>query len=149
MSSVPLAKPGSFSGAVLSGGKVGTTGTDFYVKMTDWRPSYRSPRVDLTGDGDDAPCIDNTGYLYGQHTLSGFMVASQAISLLNLVNTSANPVRSLTVNLASGHSTTEDVLIEDIRLGYRRTGGFVGVRILLHKTGTAAGAESLSEVPSA
>lgn len=143
MSSVNLVKPSSRTDAVIVSSGLGTGGTDFYIKVQRSQLQFGSPLEDVTGDGDNAPCVENNGYIYGAARISGFMVSGQAIGLLKLV--SANPVAEMEFWLANDHVIKANWMVESIAVSWDRRGRYVGIEMSLQKQATAVGAESLAE----
>lgn len=96
MSTVALANPGALQAALITGGKLGTSGTDVYVKVMRYSIPWQFDLMRTTGDGD----ITNThsweiSYMvdFGI-TIDGLMVASSANGFLlnNLIDTTKNPI---------------------------------------------------------
>lgn len=132
-----LEKPALVPSGSITDVDIGVSGGKFYIKIIDGDYLHGSPTVETTGDGDTAPVHENTGELYGTYVLNGAMVATDAIGLANIVNTTNNPTADVTINLGSTRQIIAPMLIESIRLRYQRTGVFVGIRIRMKASGTA------------
>lgn len=135
MSSANLEKPSARTGAIIGGAKLGTTGTDFYFKVMGANSQSGSPGEDVTGDGDTYPRFENNGYLYESGTMTGAMIASQALGLANLINTAKNPV-AITFDFGGTRRDTKTVLIEWMGRTWRRNKHFVGVSLRYRMTDT-------------
>lgn len=129
MTAASLEKPGLVASAVLSGGKLGTTGTDFYIKIMRFQDQTGSPTEETTGDGDTYPHFENSGLIYQQGRMSGGMIASQAIGLANLINTSKNPVVDAVFTIGGTRKETKTIMLKSIARNWDRRGVFVGVTI--------------------
>ena len=128
-----LAKPGTVATILSSTGtKIGPTGANFFIKLMSADLSFRIRTALSTGDGDPAneAVYDNDGVLTGRYVLRGGMISSNVIGLVNLYDTSKNPV--VTVGFASGSGKTitiDKFYIDGINVAYRKSAVFVGVTI--------------------
>jgi hypothetical protein len=141
---VLLVKPGLVKSAPITGGNIGETGTDFYIKLMDAEYDFYSPAEETTGSNDDEPVWENNFLLYGDCVLRGAMVASQVVGIANLVlddgsgALSKNPLGGAggtlhTFKLGGDAGTTEhlkfNLFVERIQIEWARTAQFVGVAI--------------------
>ena len=129
-----LEKPGVVSNH-LGGSKVGLTGTSFFIKVLESNIDVSSPDSDVTGDGDSYPTFENNEMLYADIALRGAMIASQAIGLANIVDTTKNPP-DLTLDLGANRRLAITALVRAIRINWNRKAAFVGVAMVLRATGT-------------
>ena len=127
MATVALEKPGSGIASVLGGGKIGTSGTDFYIKVLRAQFRQYSPTVETTGDGDGAPTWENNALRYTHVSLIGAMIASQAIGLANLTDTTKNPSPALTFDFGGTRRLTLKLQIAEINIDYAARAEFVGL----------------------
>ena len=149
MGSTILVKPGLVKGFAIEAGtsqtrKLGTVGSDFYMKLMRSSYDFFSPTEEVTGDGDQQPCFENNLLLYGNVTLVGAMVGAKAIGLYNLVSTSGSTAYRATKNPLGGAASpvlhlfhlggsvaVERLVfylhIERISINWNRVGRYVGV----------------------
>jgi hypothetical protein len=130
MSTVPLGKPSTVTGAILtfaSGSGIGSATGNFRIKTQRIQSRIGSPTQDVTGDGDTNPCYANNGWLYGQFRLEGFMVSGAAMGVANIINDSNNPTVEMTFNLSSGRFIKSKVIVEGFTYDANATAPVVGV----------------------
>lgn len=109
MANVAPAKPTSVSGQIITGGKLGTAGTDFFFKVSRHYPNFVVPDVETTGDGDAAPAWEASDFLYLSGVMYGWMLAQSVgtFSIVNMITAAKNPLAaSLKFNFATSQVLT-------------------------------------------
>ena len=136
---VPLTKPGAIAtGAIIksAGSDIGTAaaaGDRWVIKTERLRFRVWSPVIETTGDGDVGPVFENNRRLYGQFSLTGFMVAGQTVGLINLKDqeSTALPTIGFVFGAAEdwpGDGTYDaNFVMEDIQVDLQARGNVVGL----------------------
>lgn len=117
---------------ILGGDKIGPTGTLFFIKVVTGDFDFWTKVEESSGDGDPAPTFEHNSWLYSQHVLQGWMIASKALGLATMI-AAANPV-AMTFQWGGTRKLTATVMVERLRVNWHRTGVFVGVSMLLRST---------------
>ena len=135
-----LAKPATVPSNAFftAAGPVGTAGTVFKIKVFSAMMGFNSPVVETTGDGDATPMFENNQLLYGTIRLRGAMIATDAIGLANIhgtTNDAGGAGLAITMNLGTGESITHRIILEEINLAWKMNAQYVGVSMVLRKTG--------------
>ena len=128
-----IGKPGPVTNHA-GGGSLSTSGTLFYIKVRESQEQFFSPAAEVTGDDDSYPEFENNGLLYGNITVRGLMIASQAIGL-NEIQGSNNPV-SLELDLSTNRKLVLTALVEAVAINWSRTAQYIGVTMSIRMTGT-------------
>ena len=142
---VNLVKPGLVKGLIIFDvaapltSKLGVASTaDFFIKVMRQSHDVYSPVTETTGDSDPQPKFENSLLIYNNVALQGAMVATKAVGLANLVNSSKNPLNALHRFDLGGGTTSEwidmKIIIERIRFKWNRTAQYVGLSMLCKMT---------------
>lgn len=146
MGAVDLTRPTSIDAQVILGSSLGTGGSDYYIKVTDYNVDSWSEIADLTGDRDNGVCIVPSLYLYCRVQLQGAMVATQALGLASAIDSAKNPTSAeVTLSLGESESLKGLFVIERFRHQFRRGSPFIGVAIVMHTTVDDEGEPTLTE----
>jgi hypothetical protein len=130
-------KPAGATGEILEGTGIGTSGGDtFVIKVLESDTDYFSPVQEDTGDGDLSPSFENSGFLYGQGSIRGVMVAGQEVGLENLV-AAGNPI-TFTFHYGATIKHTVTAIVERIRFRWRRNSPYTALSMLYRCTETSA-----------
>lgn len=145
MSNVVLARPTSFTSAVITCTKFGTTGTDFWIKLLDCKIRGKQKMEITTGDGDAAPSLDLNYHMLTSITMRGWLVAHSVNSsvvnfMANFIDSAKNPLAaSLKINAATSVVFTfAKVVIPEFEFGYSRDGATLPLMLQCYQTDTHA-----------
>lgn len=126
MSNVLLARPTTITGAIITCTKLGTAGTDFFIKVMEADIDWHDRVEETTGDGDAARSLDISHFGYTSLVFSGFMLAHSVAGswdlIANLQNSAKNPLAaSLKLNTSTSEILTiAKGVIPRWRIRYRR-----------------------------
>lgn len=134
MANVLLTQPTAVTGSILTGGKIGTAGTDFYIKVESAQFSVRVPDTESSGDGDAAPSWALSYWAYVSFKFNGFMPAQSVATfpLANIIDSTKNPI--LTSNLKFFFGTQQVLTfvranINQFDISWGRNNSVVGLAI--------------------
>ena len=140
MSDVPLLKPGSYTGAILSG-LISTAGTSFYIKVARSRIIVRHDVENSTGDGDTFNNYTGNYMLDLAISLSGFMPVSGNNLLTSLVSTTLNPMATTMVfNLGTSKilRIPRGIIVQSV-IDWRRAGANVPLALFIRASDEGSG----------
>lgn len=127
MSNVGLARPQAVTGAIITCSVFGTTGTDYFIKVEEFRPRFIIPDKEDSGDGDAAPSFTAALWMYCSGVFNGWMIQQASpgstFLLANFIDSSKNPLSaSLKFNFATQQILTiPKVLLTGFFPIYKRT----------------------------
>lgn len=140
MSNVGLAKPQSITSAIITCSVFGTIGTDHFIKVEEFRPAFRIPDTEDSGDGDGAPSFTAALWMYCSGEFNGWMIQAASpgstFLLANLINSAKNPLSaSLKFNFATQQILTiPTVLLTGFYPVYKRTYELIPCRFTFKAT---------------
>ena len=130
---VAKAKPGTVADSIAGG--LGTGGSAFNFAVIDGDFDFWSPLMETTSDNDSVPIWENNRLLYGRFNLRGAMVGGSALTLSNL-NKLDPQITDFVFTFFSGRVLTVTIIVERIRIRWRKNAEIVGVALLGRTTDT-------------
>ncbi len=130
---VAKAKPGTVADSIAGG--LGTGGTVFDFAVIDGDFDFWSPLKEFTSDADSVPIWENNRLLYGSFNLRGVMVSGSALTLSNL-NKVDPQITNFVFTFHDARVLTVTIIVERIRIRWRKNAEMVGVALLGRTTDT-------------
>lgn len=143
---VELAKPATVTGDFLPALTGGLAGDDllgraqgaFRMKANRFRISSRTRVTEVTGDGDANSAIESNLIPVTVVTISGWMLADQAIGVENLANTDNDGTWAIKIKVSSARSFSGFAVMEMIEADFAANSEACAVVCRLFFSNTAA-----------
>jgi hypothetical protein len=134
MSTVALSRPATIGSAMITGTAAGDTSGTFRIMVQEFTDDFEVRMTEVTGDGSTAPTFQHGALIYGQFSMVGYMVATEAIGIANLSSNvnggyGTTAPHTLEVKFDAGIKISGKVLVNRIRRSLSRKGPHIRLAI--------------------